>query len=298
MTETAPSRARIAFDFAVVTLIWGSTWLVIKDQISVVPPGWTVTWRFVLATVGMVILATVRRESLRLTRPAMLIALAVGFLQFCMNYQLVYRAEHYLTSGLVAVMFALLMVPNAIFSRLMLKTRATPRFMIGSAVAIAGITLLLVHEVRLGAFASSVLPGIFLALGAMIAASIGNVLQATEDARNAKAVPLMTWAIGFGMVFDAILAWAMYGPPTLDPRPQYLAGVAYLAIFGTVLTFPIYFNLIRHLGAGRAAYNGVAVPVVAMTLSTIFEGYRWGGLAIGGSVLAMAGLVIALSGRR
>ena len=83
-----------------------------------------------------------------------------------------------------------------------------------------------------------------------------------------------------------------------DPRPSYLGGIVYLALAGSVVTFPLYFQLIRDWGAGRAAYNGVAVPVVAMALSTLFEGYRWGALAIGGAVLAMAGLLIALSGRK
>ena len=84
----------------------------------------------------------------------------------------------------------------------------------------------------------------------------------------------------------------------IETRWQYLAGTAYLAIAGSVVTFPLYFMLIRQLGAGRAAYNGVAVPVVAMALSTVFEGYRWSTLTIGGAVLALAGLLIALSAPR
>jgi len=77
-------------------------------------------------------------------------------------------------------------------------------------------------------------------------------------------------------------------------RWSYFGGIAYLAVIGSVVTFPIYFRLIRDLGAGRAAYNGVLVPVVAMLLSTLFEGYRWTPLAISGSVLALTGLVLAL----
>jgi drug/metabolite transporter (DMT)-like permease len=73
--------------------------------------------------------------------------------------------------------------------------------------------------------------------------------------------------------------------------------VAYLAIIGSVVTFPLYFALIRDIGPGRAAYNGVLVPVVAMGLSTLFEGYRWTLLAGAGAALAMAGLVVALRAR-
>src|SRR5688572_18078435 len=88
------ARARTIGAFILVTLIWGSAWLVIKDQISEVPPSWSVTWRFVIAAIGMFALALVRRESLRLSRPAMQLAMVVGLFQFCANFQFVYRAEH------------------------------------------------------------------------------------------------------------------------------------------------------------------------------------------------------------
>ena len=95
-----------------------------------------------------------------------------------------------------------------------------------------------------------------------------------------------------------MFAWITAGPPVIDTSPRQLAGVFYLAVVGSVLTFPLYFMLIRDWGPGKAAYNGVAVPVVAMALSTLFEGYRWSALAAGGAVLAMVGLLIALSGRK
>jgi drug/metabolite transporter (DMT)-like permease len=129
----------------------------------------------------------------------------------------------------------------------------------------------------------------------MMSASVANVLQATEAARRQQVVPMIAWAMILGTLVNAVFSWIVSGPPVLDPRPQYLAGIAYLAIVGSVVTFPLYFGLIRNMGAGRAAYNGVAVPVVAMALSTLFEGYRWEALAIGGAVLAMTGLLIALS---
>ena len=108
MTQTqAPSQARAVAAFVLVTLIWGSTWLVIKDQISsTVPTSWAVTWRFVVAAAGMFALALVRRERLILPGRAMAVALVTGLFQFFANFQLVYRAEGHITSGLVAVLFA------------------------------------------------------------------------------------------------------------------------------------------------------------------------------------------------
>lgn len=292
------SKARSIAAFLLVALIWGSTWLVIKDQISAVPPGWTVTWRFALATLGMFALAAVRRESIRLEPAALRLSVAIGLFQFFGNFQLVYRSEHYLTSGLVAVIFALLLVPNALLARLFLRAPLSGRFLAGSGVALAGIALLLTHEYRAAPATGGVLTGIALVGCALLCASSANVLQATELARRQPVVPLIAWAMLWGTIADALFAWVTSGPPVLDPRPQYLWGIAYLALIGSVVTFPIYFALIRDWGPGRAAYNGVLVPVVAMALSTAFEGYRWTSLAAAGSVLALSGLLIALGGRR
>ena len=283
--------------FVLLALVWGSTRLVIKDQVSAVPPSWTVTWRFALAALGMTALARVRGQSLRLDPAGLRLAALVGTLQFAANFQFVYRAEIVLTSGIVAVFFALLLVPNALFARVFVGTPVTARFIAGSAVALGGIALLFVHETRAAPSGTSVLGGIALATCAVLCASIANVMQASETARRQPAIPFLAWAMIAGALANAGFAWVTSGAPVLDPRPAYLWGIAYLALVGSVLTFPLYFGLIRDWGPGKAAYNGVAVPVVAMALSTLFEGYRWTALAAAGAVLAMAGLLIALSGR-
>ena len=306
MSETPGAASllapRILIPFLAVALIWGSTWLVIKDQVSEVPPSWTVTWRFLLASLGMVALALVRGESLRLSPRAMLFAVMIGLAQFCANFQLVYRAELSLTSGLVAVVFALLVVPNALGSWLFLGQRVSARFIAGSAVAFAGIALLMLHEYRLGLAAGDIARSgvgagfVFTAL-AILSASTANVLQAAPTARAQQIVPLIAWAMIFGTLADVTLALAIDGAPRFDPSPRYVGGIVYLALIGSVVTFPLYFQLIRDLGPGRAAYNGVVVPVIAMALSTLFEGYRWSLLAGAGAALALAGLVLALKAR-
>lgn len=292
------SQARNLAGFVLIALIWGSTWLVIKDQISVVPAAWTVTWRFILAALGMFALAAWRKEPMLLDRTGMRHAALFGLFQFSVNFQFVYASEHHLTSGLVAVFFALMLVPNAILARLFLGERFSGRFILGSVVAIAGITLLLLHEYREAPPGMDVLAGVLLVSGAVLCASVGNVLQATRIARSLPMATMLAWGMTFGALGDAAYAWTLYGAPQFDPRPQYLWGIVYLALIGTVATFPIYTALIRDWGAGKAAYNGVAVPVVAMGLSTLFEGFRWTGLAVGGAVLAMTGLLIALGGRK
>ncbi|MEY4472970.1 MAG: hypothetical protein RL671_1274 [Pseudomonadota bacterium] len=284
--------------FVFLALVWGSTWLVIKDQISAVPSAWSVVWRFTLAATVMAGFALLRGERLRLTRREQAVAIAMGVFQFSLNFQLIYRSEHYLTSGLVAVVFALMIVPNAVLARLVLGAALTRRFLAGSAIALAGIALLMLHEYRIAPPGSGVTTGMLLVTGAILSVSVGNLLQATQTARGVPVVSLMAWGMIWGVFASAAYAVLSVGMPVLDPRPAYLAGIAYLGIVGSALTFPLYSQLIREWGPGPAAYNGVAVPVVAMILSTLFEGYQWSVLAGAGAVLAMAGLLVALSGRK
>lgn len=284
--------------FVFLALVWGSTWLVIKDQISAVPPAWSVVWRFVLASAAMLAFAAFRGERLRLTRPEQRVAMAMGLFQFSLNFQLIYQSEHYLTSGLVAVVFALMILPNALLAWLVLGASITRRFMAGSVIALAGIALLMLHEYRIAPPGSGVTTEVVLVAVAILSVSIGNLLQATDTARGVPVVSLMAWGMIWGVTASATYAIIAVGAPQLDPRPAYLLGIAYLGLVGSALTFPLYSQLIRDWGPGPAAYNGVAVPVVAMILSTLFEGYRWSALAAGGAVLAMIGLLIALSGRK
>ena len=290
-------QPRILLPFALVTLIWGSTWLVIRDQLGSVPPGWSVVWRFVLAGAAMMALAALRGAPLRPTAAMLPVVAGMAVFQFVANFQFVYAAEQHLTSGIVAVMFAFLMVPNALLGRLFVGQPVSRGFIAGSLVALAGVALLLLHEYRVAPPEGKVLLGVVLTVGGILGASIANVIQASEAARRQPMLTVLAWAMLLGAAIDAAFSAALYGPPQFDPRWSYAAGVAYLALLGSVVTFPLYFNLIRALGPGRAAYNSVLVPIVAMLLSTVFEGYRWGALALAGSVVALAGLVIALRAR-
>ncbi len=298
MSELPPPHAllrpRVALPFLAISLIWGSTWIVITDQIDGVPALWSVAWRFALATVGMFALVFATRTPWWMPARAHALALAVGLCQFSGNYNFVYQAELHLTSGIVAVMIGLMLVPNAVLGRVLLGQPITPRFMIGSAIAIGGIALLLLNEAREAPLGGDVGLGIWLALGAMIAASVSNVIQAGETGRRVPLFTLIAWAMLYGTMLDLALAWTFGGPPVLPSDPRYWAGTTYLAILGSVVTFPLYYRLIREIGAGRAAYHNVLVVIVAMALSTLLEGYRWSALAVAGSALALVGLVIAL----
>lgn len=296
--ELSMLSARVLVPFLLVSLIWGSTWLVIKDQISSVPPTWSVSYRFGVAALGMFLLAWWRGAPLMLGRQGQMIALVLGLFQFSANFNFVYRSEMYITSGLLAVLFAMLMVPNAILSRVFLGQRIAGGFVIGTLVALAGIALLFVQEYRaMSADLGDVMMGFGLALCGIMSASIANVMQSAERVRAIPILSLLAWAMLWGALGNAALGWVLFGAPVFESRPAYIGGILYLGLLGSVVTFPMYFALIRDIGAARAAYSSVLVPVVAMILSTLFEGYRWSPLAAGGALLGMIGLVIAMRAR-
>ncbi|WP_246844823.1 DMT family transporter [Altererythrobacter sp. TH136] len=291
-------RPRIALPFVLVALIWGSTWYVITGQIADVPPSWSVVYRFALATPAMFVVVLAMRQSLVMSRSGHALALLLGATQFCGNFNFVYRAEEHLTSGVVAVMFGMLMVPNALLARWWLGQQVTPRFLAGSAIAIAGIALLLIHEAQVARLGGNVALGVALALGGILSASIANVSQATATGRAQPMMALLTFAMLYGTLIDAAIAWAVAGPPVVPTASAFWAGTAWLAFAGSVVTFPLYWRIVREIGPGRAAYNGVLVIVVAMVISTFIEGYEWSLLAVAGATLGTLGMIVALRARQ
>jgi drug/metabolite transporter (DMT)-like permease len=286
----------IVLPFVIFTTIWGSTWIVIRDQLGVVPPQWSVSYRFVIAAIAMAALAKFKGRSLLLDRQGMQAALFIGIAQFCINFNSVYLAERHITSGVVATIFALLLIPNSLLGWLFLGQRPGRRFAIGSVVAVAGIVLLCVHELRANpAPTSDVLTGIGVTLLGLSSASSANVYQAREHVRRHHLASLLAWSMAIGALIDIALAWAVSGPPVFTARPAYWAGVLYLSLFASALGFSLYFPVVRKIGPGKAAYSSVLVPVIAMTFSTIIEDYRWNWIAAAGAVLTLAGMLIAMS---
>ena len=266
---------RVLVPFMLTGTVWGSTWFVITGQIAGVPAAWGVFFRFMLATPALFALAVVMGNRLKLNRAEQMLALGVGIAQFSGNFLFVYHAEHHITSGIVQ-----------------------GGFIGGSLVAIAGVALLLVHEWNAAPLGGNVLLGIALAVGGMLAASLANVVQATPTGRGVPMVSLLSWAMLYGTGFDLVYAVATEGPPQVPTAWQFWAGTAYLAIIGSVVTFPLHYNLVREIGAGRTAYNAIVTVCVAMLLSTLFEGFVWDALSAGGMALALLGMGLALRARR
>jgi drug/metabolite transporter (DMT)-like permease len=169
--------------------------------------------------------ALLRRDSAA-ARPARLgVRGALGLAQFVLNFNFVYRAEQHITSGVVAMVYALLLVPNAILARIFLGQLMGRQLLIGSAVAMAGVALLFLHEARLSPtrVPNRQLIGIGLALLGVLSASVANVMQATRgpprlsDGDDARLGDADRRGARRGV------ALATVGPPVIEPRWGYVA---------------------------------------------------------------------------
>ena len=295
MTDKRRSFTEVTLPFIIFTGIWGSTWIVIRDQLGTVPPQWSVAYRFVIAAIAMALVAKWKGESLRLGRAAIGGAVFLGFAQFCVNFNAVYLAEQHITSGVVATVFALLLIPSTLMAWAFLGHRPSSRFVWSSLIAVAGIGLLFVHEFRQhAARADEIALGIGLTLIGMVGASAANVFQAREEIRRFPLFSMLAWSMAAGALMNIAIAFAMTGAPLFDSRPGYWLGVLYLALPASVLTFSLYYPVVRKIGPAKAAYSSAIIPIIAMGFSTALEGYRWSPLAIAGALLAIGGMIGAL----
>ena len=299
MSDAPMLRARVLIPFTIATIIWGTTWIVIRDQLGAVPPTWSVAYRFAAGAVAMFIYAAFTKSPFRIGREGQIFAVIFGFAQFVLNFNFVYRAEAFITSGLVAVLFALLIVPNAVLGRAFLKQPLSGRFLLGSLVAVIGVGMLIAQELRAdSASASATILGVVFTILGVLSASVANIMQGTAQGKALPMASTLAWGMLWGTGMNALLALVLNGPPVFEWTPTYIGGVVYLGVFASAIAFTCYFSVIRDVGPARAAYSSVLTPIIAMIISTIVEDYRWSWLAAAGGIVALGGLLIALSARR
>ena len=283
--------------FVVPTVIWGTTWLVIKFQLGTVAPEVSVAWRFALASVLLLGWCALRRLPLRY-RPADHLSLAaLGLVLFGVNYVLVYRAEVILTSGLVAVLFSFIVFWNLLGDRLLFGTPIPGTVSIGAFLGVLGVALLFWPEVTSVRGDAHLLAGVAFALVGSMASSSGNLLSQRIFSRRIALLPGTGFAMGYAAAM--LLGWcAARGVPlTFDLRAPYVLSLVYLAVLGSIAAFVTYLTLVQRIGSGRAGYTAAVIPAVAMLASTLFEHYRWTAAAIGGMALVLAGTLLVLRGK-
>ena len=279
-------------------LIWGTTWLAITFQLGPVAPEVSVSHRFLLAALVIAAWCRCRGLSLRF-RPADHVALVLmGVTLYAFSYVLVYHAERYLASGVVAIGYSASPLLSMLGTRLFFRQAVTARMALGAALGILGIAMVFWPEFARLQGSRDVALGATCTLLAVFISTSGGLLAQRNHQRNLHGWPTMAWSMGYGGLASLALALVLGRAYTIDLGAPYLLSLLYLSLLGTVVTFAGWLTLIGRIGAARASYVGVMVPVVALVISTLFEGFDWHPLTAAGIAVSIAGNVLVLGSRR
>ena len=283
--------------FAACVAIWGSTWIAITYQLGRVAPEASVFYRFLVASAVVFAYCLARRLPLRYSwREHAWIAL-LGVTMFSVSYIFVYYAEAHVVSGLVAVGYSASPLLGMLGMRLFFGTPMTGALALGSALGIGGITL--VFWPQLAGFqgdGDAALGALFTAL-AVVVSSLGSLVAHRNQQARLPLWQSLAWGMLYGALFSLAVTLASGKTLGFEATPRYVLSLLYLAVLGSVLAFAGYLTLIKRVGAARAGYIGVMVPIVALIVSAFFEGFRWHALTWVGIAVSVAGNVTVLRGK-
>lgn len=283
------------FLFAIPALIWGSTWYVITFQIKApVDPLFSISYRFVLAALLLVGYCLIRGISLRFTLKQHRAIFIQALCLFGFNYWLTYMSEQYIASGLVALIFSLIIFLNMFFGRLILGTPIRKQVLIGAGLGLIGTVMVFAPDLWDYEANTQTITGILLCLAGVTFASLGNIASAFNQKHKLPVISSNAIGMLYGGLSMFLIAIFTGKTPTFDPSMDYVLSLIYLAIFGSVIAFSFYLTLIGRIGADKAAYALVVVPVIAIAMSMIFEGYQLKLISAFGIVLLLVGNVFAL----
>lgn len=291
---TQRSRAFVLFLFAVPTLIWGTTWIAVKQQIGIAPVELSIVFRFGLATSICFLLCAGLKIPMRYPARNHIVFCLQGAANYAFNYLLTYHAQKYLPSGVVAVTFTVLIYLNMMGLSFFFDRPIAINVLSGATLGGVGISLLFWGEIQRMHFETAPLWGLALGLSATLCASTGNLLNLRLRHRGVPVMAVLTWGLFYGTLITFAFFLAKGDPWILDVRPVYLFSLAYLAIFGTVIAFASYISLLDYIGPDRAAYSTVIAPIIALLISTYVEDYHWDWRNGLGILLCLLGNILVL----
>jgi drug/metabolite transporter (DMT)-like permease len=276
-------------------LIWGSTWFAIKFQLGTVDPEVSLVYRFALAAIILLAFCLWRQKNLKFSLSEHRFMALQGLFLFSTNYLIFYWATELLTSGIVALLFSTVILMNIVNSAIFLGRRVNARVIVGALFGIAGIAAIFWSELAIVERNADSWHGLWLCLIATFFASIGNILSARNQKNNLPVMQTNAWGMAYGAIIMTIFALFNGADFNYDPSISYSLSLVYLSVFGSILAFGCYLTLIGRIGADKAAYSAVLFPVIALGISTLFEGYQWSVEAVFGFCLVLFGNYVVLS---
>ncbi len=284
--------------YLLTVLVWGTSWIALKWQLGVVAPEISVFWRFLSASVLMIVWLAVSGKPWRFGLSLHLRFAAMGACLFCFNYYFFYIGGTVLASGLLSVIFSMAAVINLFLAALVLGARLTKRSLLAASIGVVGIACLFWPEVVGTELNLDALKALLLCLAATTIFCIGNMVSAGLQRRGIPVLSAATWGMVYGSFFLGTIGLLRGQAFIVEESARYLWSLAYLSVFASVIAFAAYLTLLGRIGAGRAGYATVLFPIVAMAISSVVEGYTWTWIAKLGVVLALSGNILILTAAR
>ena len=281
---------------ALLCLVWGSTWVVIREGLDELPPLTSAAARFSLAGAAMVLLTRALRAREGGGDPPRWLWLCLGSLNFALSYGIVYVTETVLNSGLVSVLWGIFpMMMDGIGHWYLPGERVRARQALGFLIGFAGLVVLFLTDVR--SFGPGAVPAALLLMLSPLVSAIGTALV-KRHGTTSSSLALNRNSMLFGALLLAAAALLLEHDSPARWSAAALGSVAYLALVGTVTTFGLYFWLLRTIDANRLGLIAYVTPAVALTLGLLVRGEPVHATTIAGSALILAGVVLVVRGKR
>ena len=276
--------------YSAVVFGWSTSWLPLKWQaVDSVAPEVSVMWRFILAASVMTLFCLVSGRSLKLPGRAMLMAGGMGVCIFSTNFMLFYYGAYGLPSGLLAVIFATVSLISLFYSRLVLGTPLTTLSVFAALIGFSGVALMYWPEIRGG---QAALVSLGFCIAGTLLFSTGSIISGASQRAGFSVVATSTWGMWFGAAWMLVLSLVRGKTLGFELTWQYMGGIAWLAIFSSVIAFAAYLTLLGRIGPGRAGYATVLFPPFALLISTFVEGYQWTWMAFVGLAMVLGGVFL------
>lgn len=278
--------------YGLVVAIWGTTWIAIFLQQGSVAAPVSIFWRFAVASLTMIVVLVALKRLRRITLQDHLFCLLQGCCVFCFNFWCFYTAAAWINTGLESVIFSMAVLYNAINSFLFFGQRPPARFWTAALLGLLGIVTLFWDDLLHSGWSRELLLGIGLSALGTYGFSLGNMISLRHQRRGLETMTTNAWAMLYGTLVMGAIALARGDSFVPEWTVSYLGALLYLALFGSVIAFGAYFTLVGRIGPGKAAYSTLLFPLVALSISTVYEGYVWQMNGVLGLLLILTGNLV------
>ena len=281
--------------FISTLLCWSPTWYLIKFQFGVVDPLISIFYRFLIASATVFIFLILLKKKLSFNLNQHLWFLLLGVTLFSLNYIFFYLANTFLISGIVTIAFSTILIMNILGERIYFKIKSSKQTLLAAGFGIIGILIIFEKELLNFKVEDKTHIGIILSFIATFWASTGNLIHQKNFKDKIPFVQSIAYGMLYGSIFTLIVAKFREAELLFDYSFSYISSLLYLAIIGSVVAFYLYLKLLDNIGSARAGYIGVIMPIIALIISTIFEGLQWTNNLIFGLPVLIFGCVLILN---